>query len=127
HSLPVVVVLYRPETDRCYWQLVNRSNLVATSTGGWKVLVPAAQVLGESARLPLQKAAEGDPYELRLRDLRLAKPWMEMLAGGARLIVDFEEWVNKSSGRGTVSIGIDQEDGNEPEELVTWQFLAGPT
>ena len=126
HSLPVVVVLYDPGTGRCHWQHISRETLVETSTNGWKVLVPEAQVLGESARFALQKAAESDPYELRLRELRLAKPWMEMLASGTRLVVDFAEWVNKMSGRGSVSIGIDHEDSSEPEKLVSWHFLAGP-
>jgi uncharacterized protein DUF4365 len=126
HSLPVVVVLYHPETESCHWQLISRETLVQTSTGGWKLLVPEAHVLDESARAALHEAAEGDPYELRLRELRLAKPWMDMLASGTRLVVDFEEWINKSSGRGTVSISIDHGDGNEPEELVTWHFLVGP-
>jgi Domain of unknown function (DUF4365) len=126
HSLPVVVVLYHPETERCHWQRVSPETLVETSTGGWKLLVPEVHVLDESARLPLQQASGGDPYELRLRELRLAKPWMDMLASGTRLVVDFEEWINKMSGRGTVSIGIDHEDGTEPEELVTWHFLVGP-
>ncbi|HTZ44784.1 MAG TPA: hypothetical protein VMB79_13055, partial [Jatrophihabitans sp.] len=121
------VVLYDPETNRCHWQLVNRATLVETSTGGWKLLVPTTQVLDESARNSLQEAAEGDPYVLRIRELQLAKPWMEMLAGGTRLVVDMEEWINKSSGRGSISIGIDHEDGNKPEELVTWQFFVGPT
>jgi len=127
HSLPVAVVLYRRETEQCHWQLVNRETLVATSTGGWKLLVPEEQVLDEDACAALRKAAEGDPYELRLRELRLAKPWMEMLSAGTRLLVDFQEWINKSSGRGSVSIGVDHEDGNEPEELVTWHFWVGPS
>lgn len=126
HSLPVVVVLYHPETRRCYWQRVNTETLVKTSADGWKLLIPEAQVLDARARAPLQAAAEGDPYELRLRELRLAKPWMDMLANGTRLVVDFEEWINKTSGRGSVSIGIDHEDGEEPEELVTWYFFPGP-
>ncbi|MEU9685375.1 DUF4365 domain-containing protein [Amycolatopsis japonica] len=126
HSLPVVVVLYHPVTKQCHWQLVNKETLVKTSTGGWKLLVPEAQRLGKEAYDPLRRASEGDPYELRLRELRLAKPWMEMLASGIRLIIDFEEWVNKSSGRGAVSIGVDHEDGNEPEKLATWHFWVGP-
>lgn len=127
HSLPVVVVLYHPETKQCHWQLVNRETLVETSTGGWKLLVPAAHLLDETAQTPLKDAAEGDPYVLRIRELQLARPWMEMLAGGTRLLVDMEEWINKSSGRGSISIGIDHEDGHDPEELVTWQFFVGPT
>jgi hypothetical protein len=69
HSLPVVVVLYHPATERCHWQLVNRKTLVETSTGGWKLLVPEANVLDETARETLREAAEGDPYVLRIREL----------------------------------------------------------
>ncbi|WP_461635067.1 DUF4365 domain-containing protein [Glutamicibacter soli] len=126
HSLPVAVVLYHPETKLCHWQLVNRDTLVETSTGKWKILVPGTQIVDENSRVPLSEAAEGDPYVLRIRELRLAKPWMEMLADGTRLLVDMEEWSNKSSGRGSISIGIDHENGGDPEELVTWQFLPGP-
>lgn len=126
HSLPVAVVLYHPETKVCHWQLVKPDTLVETRTGTWKILVPASQVLDETARAPLEEAAEGDPYVLRIRELQLAKPWMEMLAGGTRLLVDMEEWINKTSGRGSISIGIDHEDGKDPEELVTWNFWVGP-
>lgn len=125
HSLPVAVVLYHPETKRCHWQLVNRETLVKTSTGGWKLLVPESQVLDASAREPLGKAAEGDPYELRLRELRLAKPWMELLASGKRLVVDMEEWVNKTSGRGDIRLGVDNEDGEKPEKLASWGVFLG--
>ena len=57
--MPVVVVLYHPETGRCHWQLVSQKTLVATSAGGWKLRVPAVNVLGATARATLQKAAEG--------------------------------------------------------------------
>jgi hypothetical protein len=91
NSLQVVVVLYHPETKRCHWQLVNPRTLQETSTGGWKLLVPEDQVLDASAADPLREAAEGDPYVLRIRELQLAKPWMEMLGSGKRLVVDMEE------------------------------------
>jgi hypothetical protein len=126
HSLPVAVVLYHPDRELSYWQLVNRTTLAETKTGGWKLLVPEEQVLDEQAVLPLTEATQGDPYVLRVRELQLAKPWMEMLVGGTRLVIDMEEWINKTSGRGSISIGVDREDGNDPEPLVTWRFLAGP-
>ena len=126
HSLPVAVVLYDEASKTCFWQLISRDTLQQTKTGGWRVLVPNTQVLDETAKEQLKTAANGDPYELRLRELRLAKPWMDMLAGGTRLVVDFEEWVNKSSGRGKIAIGIDHEDGKDPEELVAWHIWIGP-
>jgi hypothetical protein len=59
HSLPVVLVMYHPETGQCHWQLINGSTLVETSTGGSKVLVPERQVLNGSAREPLRAVAHG--------------------------------------------------------------------
>ncbi|MFS8103518.1 DUF4365 domain-containing protein [Lentzea alba] len=125
HSLPVAVVLYHPETKHCHWQLVNRQTLQETSTGGWKLLVPEAHVLDASAANRLRVAAEGDPYVLRLRQLQLAKPWMELLASGKRLMVDIEEWINKTSGRGSISLGVDNADGQKPEKLASWGVVLG--
>ncbi|MGA5194681.1 DUF4365 domain-containing protein [Streptomyces exfoliatus] len=127
HSLPVAVVLYHPESQNCYWQLVNRETLIETSRGGWKLLVPEAQVLDERARAALSQAAEGDPYTLRIRELQLARPWMEMLIEGMRLVIDIEEWVNKTSGRGAITLGVDNEDGKDPEELANWTVFLGPS
>ncbi|MBQ1049225.1 DUF4365 domain-containing protein [Micromonospora sp. C51] len=126
HALPVVVVLYNPATAVCHWQLVSEATLQRTTSDGWKIRVPEANVLDETAIPAWRTAADGSPYELRLRELRLARPWMEMLAQGTRLVLDFEEWINKSSGRGMVSVGVDREDGSGIQELVSWQFLFGP-
>lgn len=125
HSLPVVVVLYHPEAELCYWQLVNRDTLVPTSNGGWKLLVPNDQLLDGTAREPLREAAEDDPYVLRIRELQLAKPWMERLASGQRLVVDIQEWMHKSSGRGSITLGVDNEDGRDPTPLAQWNVLIG--
>ncbi len=120
HSLPVVVVLYDESSERCHWQLVNSDTLVAVGDGGWKLLIPRSHVLDEAAADDLRKAAAGDPYELRIRELRLSRPWMEMLRDDTRLVVDIEEWVNKTSGRGSIRLGIDNEDGNDPMPLASW-------
>jgi hypothetical protein len=127
HSLPVVIVLYRPKTKRCHWQLINTASLERSKTDGWKVRVPESHVLTRQFAPNLRAAADGDPYLLRIRELRLARPWMQLLASGNRLVVDIEEWVNKLTGRGAISLGIDREDGNPPEKLAEWTVLArGP-
>jgi hypothetical protein len=124
HSLPVVIALFDPETDRSHWQLVTRTTLEKTTAGTWKLLIPECQVLDASAERALSTAAEGDPYLLRMRELRLAKPWMMLLDNGKRLVVDSEEWINKSSGRTTISLGIDHENGTI-ETLATWGVFKG--
>ncbi len=123
HSLPVLVVLYDPKSALCHWQVVSDETLTKTATGGWKMFVPKEHVLDDRSKVTLRAAADGDPYMLRIRELRLAKPWMQLLASGNRLVVDIEEWVNKLSGRGSISLGIDAQDGNDPEVLANWAVL----
>lgn len=125
HALPVVVVLVHPQTKLCHWQIVTSKTLQTSKNGKPKLLVPESNVLDSSAIEALSEATEGDPYELRLRELRLALPWMELLAKGQRLVIDMEEWINKTSGRGAITLGIDHEDGNDPEALATWGVLFG--
>lgn len=68
HSLPVAVILYDPDTNRCHWQLVNSHTLKATPGGGSRLLVPKAQVLDKNAREALCKAAEGVPFVVRVHN-----------------------------------------------------------
>src|SRR5436305_565726 len=88
---------------------MHRSPSEQTSGGGWKVLVPENQVLDEGARESLRQAAEADPYSIRMHSLALDRPWMELLREGKRLVIDIEEWINKTSGRGKVTLAIDNE------------------
>lgn len=125
HSLPVVIVLVHPATGDCHWQVINANTMTQTATGGWKVLVPAKHILDRTAREPLREAAQGDPYELRVRELRLARPWMDLLADGTRLVIDIEEWINKTSGRGSIVLGVDAEDGEDPTALAEWGVFLG--
>src|SRR5690242_17784696 len=42
HSMPVVVVLYNPDTDKSYWEHISKE--IVESTGkGLKVIVPKSQ------------------------------------------------------------------------------------
>lgn len=120
----MVVVLYDDKGKRCHWQVVNLDTLVSAGDG-WKLLVPKAHVLDGSAADKLRQAAAGDPYELRIRELRLSQPWMKMLQAGTRLVIDIEEWINKTSGRGSITLGVDNEDGRDPTPLASWGVLLG--
>lgn len=127
HSLPVLIVLVDVAAERCYWQLVNETTLVETSGQSWKVLIPEQHVLDASARETLRDAAEGDLYLLRVRALALDRPWMQLLAERKRVVIEMEEWINKTSGRGSITLGVDNEDGKAPAPLAQWAFLRGPT
>ncbi|MBD9699548.1 DUF4365 domain-containing protein [Flavimobilis sp. GY10621] len=125
HSLPVIVVLCNPDLGIAYWQSVSEKTVVVGSRGGKKILVPTAHRLGRESRRELAKIAEGSPYELRLRALRLALPWMKLLQDGRRILLEADEWINKTSGRGDIVIASVDEDGEDRQELGSWYIRAG--
>lgn len=130
HSLPVLVVLYDESRDQAFWQYVDEKVLVATKQrkgkpAGRKLLIPEAQILGPDSMLKLAEVAAGDAYELRIRRLRLALPWMNLLRTGRRILLEADEWVNKTSGRGDLSV-VSVDDANEDRQaLGKWTVLAG--
>lgn len=125
HSLPVLVVLVDPDTERCYWEHVHESKLTSVGDDSWKMLIPRRQTLSTTFASQLRSIAKNDLDQVRLGGLELAKPWMRMLSAGRRLVVDVEEWVNKTSGKGQIVIGEDKEDGNDAHELARWGVFLG--
>jgi hypothetical protein len=110
HSLPGAVVLVDLEVGIACWQLVSNDTLTRTGKG-WKLTVPMQNTLSMSAAGALAAASEGDPYTLRLRQFQLARAWMEILANGGALVVELDEWVNKTSGRASLLLsGLDADD-----------------
>jgi hypothetical protein len=120
HALPVIVVLVNPATHEAFWEAVNESTLRETAGGGKKVLIPSAKRLGSRSRTKLARLAEGKPYELRVRRLRLSASLMRLLASGERrLLVEIDEWVNKMSGRGDIKFVSVDGDNQDRLELET--------
>ncbi|WP_412148546.1 DUF4365 domain-containing protein [Curtobacterium flaccumfaciens] len=127
HALPVIVVCFNPETATAYWQVVDAPALRDTRTGGQKLFIPATRVLGSESAKELRQVAAGSPYELRLRRLRLALPWMVELQQGHRLTLNAREWVNKSSGLGDISVVSIAADGGSETVLGEWTIRPGTT
>jgi hypothetical protein len=124
HSLPVVLVLYEPDEDAAYWQVISSDTIERTGKG-WKVNVPLSQKLDASAKDTLENLADVPLHIRRLNELTLAKSWMNILAEGGELFLEAEEWINKSIGRGSLS--LKGRDKNGTETLVKdWPFVAFP-
>lgn len=125
HALPVAVIICDPVTKTAYWQTVNENTVVTGKRGGKKLLIPKEQELSQRSKYELGRAAEGKPYELRVRKLRLSLPWMKLLQSGRRLLLEADEWVNKSSGRGDVQIVSVDEANEDRVELGGWFIMVG--
>lgn len=120
HSLPVILILCDPVQNTSYWELISHEKIITTSKG-WKVIVPKSQVLGKSSQKALQALADGLPYNRRFADLALAKPWMQIIRNGGFLFLEAEEWINKSSGRGSIRIIARSKAGETTE--FDWPYV----
>lgn len=123
HSLPVVLVLYNPEEKRAYWAAVTE-DAVQHTPRAWKITVPRDQVLNSGAAPALQQLAADDAYVLRLNGLRSHRTWMQLLSNGGSVVVVAEEWVNNTSGRGTIQLIGTPPGGRESLER-DWMIFAG--
>ena len=114
HSLPVIIVLYNPENDKCYWNVVNSETATLTSKN-WKIEVPFSNLL-ENAKSKLFELADNlTEYEKKFNTFLFAKPWMKEIIMGNKVVLNAEEWINKSSGRGEFKLRIVDKNGTEKQ------------
>ena len=126
HALPVVVIVCDPVAGSAYWQAVNDHTVVTRKRGGKKLFILREQELSECSKFELVRIAEGKPYELRVRKLKLSLPWMRLLQSGRRILLEADEWVNKTSGHGDVQV-VSVDGGDEDRvELGSWFITVGP-
>lgn len=114
HSLPVIIVLYNPKNDKCYWNIVNSETATLTSKN-WKIEVPFSNLL-ENAKSKLFELADNlTEYEKKFNTFLFAKPWMKEIIMGNKVVLNAEEWINKSSGRGEFKLRIFDKNGTEKQ------------
>jgi hypothetical protein len=133
YSLPVVIVLYAPAKDEAYWQVIRDDLIVDTGRGGQMITVPSDNRLGSDALADLQALADQDlpagadrAQAIRSRRALLDVGWMELLESGRRLFVEAQEWIHKTSGRGSLTLVVEEPNGTiRSEHEWPWVFLPG--
>jgi hypothetical protein len=106
HSLPVIVVLYHPEKDVLFWRSVSEETTQSTGKG-WKINIPMASILTDDSIHELEKLIQPPTYIRRLNQLRLSRSWIDLVADGEKVYIEFEDWVNKSLPRFQFRIGCE--------------------
>lgn len=117
HSLPVLVLLVDPDTEKVYWQVVEVSKVQRTAKG-WKLPVPRSHLLDASARSSIESIADGSPSKRRLQRLRLDLELMRSLQGDSynQLFIEAGTSQNKSLPRTGIRLLFRNGDGEE--ELI---------
>jgi len=110
HSMPVVVVLFNPNTQQAYWQFISKDS-VETTGKGWKILVPKISMFDQpdQSLTALENLTQPEPYIRRLNRLRIDRHWMELIAEGYDVRIEFEDWGNKSLPRYQITISCGEE------------------
>lgn len=127
HSLPVVLVLCDLHSQTCYWEQINEDTVEIVSESSWKVIVPKEQILDKTALHHLKNIAENTTdYERRLNLLVLARAWMEELLNGNRVILTSDEWINKTSGRGSINLKVVEENTGYEKIVQSWPMVFFP-
>jgi len=114
HSLPVIVVIYHPKSQVCYWQRAT-SETVASTGKGWKIEIPKANLLTDQSLGALDALVQPAPYIQRLNKLRLDKKWITLIAEGETVYIEYEDWINKSLPRFGITLGCASRDDIDEE------------
>lgn len=109
-SVPVLIFLVDTETESVFWERVDVSDHEATRKN-FRIRVPKSNRLGASSRATLMRIAENTTKEGRkLARLRADRSLIDLLLAGEELAVDIAHWINKSSSRGDITVGVVSED-----------------
>ncbi|MGN0591760.1 MAG: DUF4365 domain-containing protein [Ruminococcus sp.] len=112
HSLPVIIILYSPEQDKCIWASINKQTVIKTEKG-WKINIPYNNDLHKAEAQLLELANSQSEFQRRWASLLIAKEWMLDAIKQNGLILEVQEWVNKCSGKGDFILKKDDEKEKE--------------
>lgn len=127
HSLPVIIVLYNPETKECIWEHINESTIVMLNKSSWKINIPKNKILSKSSLYYLKKIKDKvTEYERRFQTLVLAKPWMQAIKHGNNVVIESERWINKLSGKSSLKITITEPYSLKEKTVLVWDMVYFP-
>ena len=111
NSLLCTVVLYNPKDDMCIWQKLTTKTIERTKEGkgkGFFVKVPLFQTfLNDSSNRKLLSFTNLPQHITNYNFLLSQKEFMQIIQDGGKIKLHSKEWVNKSSGRGSVELIVD--------------------
>ncbi|MEZ2224653.1 DUF4365 domain-containing protein [Microcoleus sp.] len=113
HSLPVIITLYNPSSEKVFWQAVLPKYITRTPKA-WKIVVPHSKKLDKQAELELRSYSKDSPVIEGLKKLRFT-------AYGNYLEQDFYKKLKKiASTLEPKSSSVEA----EPIKLTAYQVIA---
>lgn len=124
NTLPCILVLYNDQDGTCIWQKLTSETIKRTKDGkgsGFFIRVPLTQVfLDEDSNTELLQFSNLPEYIINYNFLLSQLPFMKVIQEGGTVILHSEEWVNKSSGRGTTELIVNDGTGTKKYRYPYW-------
>jgi hypothetical protein len=103
HSLPIFLILYNPETENTIWQKIDEDKIIRTKNS-WRINIPKSQILDEKSLNEIKNYNKLPIYFQRLQRLAVHQKLISKIDRRKYLILEIEEWVNKSSGKAKITL-----------------------
>lgn len=127
HNLAVAVVLVDPTNWTAYWAPVG--DQVHEAGQSWTIEVPSSNVLGPDSITELRSLGWArDPLSGLFRYLSLHREHIRFIHQGGKVVLEFEDMINKTRGEGTIRIihCMPDETGNLVDHLKEERTLIRP-
>lgn len=118
YAIPVIIVLYDPDSDILYWEHINDETAINTGKG-WKINMPKIKILTAESLEELESLIQPNPYLKKLSKLQFDRPWIELVERGELVTINFLDWINKSLSRYRITIECESRDDVEAEVWPT--------
>jgi hypothetical protein len=112
HSLPILIILHNEATNQTIWQKITEKTIIRTSKS-FKVSIPINNTLNVAVLNKLKILNKYPIYIQRLQRLAIHKQLMLFIKKDKKIIIELQEWINKSIGRATITIKKIDDEGDE--------------
>ena len=112
HSLPILIILHNPTTGVTLWQEIVQEKISVTKSR-WKIEIPISKQLTGNCKDEIINLNKFPLYFQRVQRLSVHKELMMEIKRGNKIIIEADEWVNKSIGRVTISLKRINSNGKE--------------
>ena len=125
NNIPVIIVLVDIDESKrtCYWQTFEKQ-LITITGKGWKLEIPKKNVLKDTSDEIKKLLDSQSASENKLNTLLFSREWMLAAKEHGELILEVNEWINKSSGKGDFKLFY-YDENNEPVTIFDqtyWGF-----
>ena len=119
YQIPVVIVLYNKNDRTLIYKVFKEEDVVACD-GGYKLLISKKASFEEFLKQEAKVVRKIPEYIYNYNYMLTQLPFIQKIKEGYDVVLNSEEWVNKSSGRGHIYLEIIKGDKKEEYHWNYW-------